>query len=98
MNTLSKPVLYYTFVSISIGQLFAQYLSNIDKHLVANTTFSRYTIETRENTSIYSNHKILTTHAMHDSQPCVRYGRRILLLHILNIHRADKAYVKTVYL
>ena len=47
---------------------------------------------------IYSNHKILTTHAMHDSQPCVRYGRRILLLHILNIHRADKAYVKTVYL
>ena len=52
----------------------------------------------QELSGIYSNHKILTTHAMHDSQPCVRYGRRILLLHILNIHRADKACVKTMYL
>ena len=41
---------FFTYSSISIGQLFAQYLSNIDKHLVANATFSRYTIETRENT------------------------------------------------
>ena len=42
--------------------------------------------------------RLFTTHAMHDSQPCVRYGRRILSLHILNKNRADKAYVKTVYL
>ena len=48
VNILSKSVLYYTFVSISIGQLFAQYL----QHLVANTTFSRFTIEMRENTRI----------------------------------------------
>ena len=52
MSNLSNPVLYYTFVSISIGQLFALYLPNIDKHLVANTTFSRYIIETRENANV----------------------------------------------
>ena len=68
MSNLSNPVLYYTFVSISIGQLFAQYLPNIYKHLVANTTFSRYTIETRENTIlilnvlvIFPNYDIYTT-------------------------------------
>ena len=57
-SSKSDAMGFFTYSSISIGQLFALYLSNIDKHLVANATLSRYTIETRENTITWTLHYV----------------------------------------